>query len=150
GLLLGTLPYIPPPPGAPDDPPPGPPREDLPGPPPEDDSPTAPSAPDDPEPSGSSAPRGPQNPEPSDSPAGPSGPDELPPGDLPFSDPDLSDDPGPAGCHGGLGCGDLDSRDLAAELAKGVMRGHGIGPVWPWPEVLPFLRDGPGGLAGRA
>jgi hypothetical protein len=126
GLLLGTLPYIPPPPGGPDDPPPGSPPDDRP---PDDDSPAGPGAPDDLTPGDSPAgPGAPDNPTPDDSSAAPGAPDDLTSGgltsdDLPFSE--------PAWPLGGSGS-------------------SGIGPVWPWPEVLPFLRDGPAGLTGRA
>jgi hypothetical protein len=92
GLLLGTLPYIPPAPGGPDGPPPGSPPED----PPAGD----------------------------DSPAGPTAPEDTVPEDPA---------PGPNG---------LDARpdDL----------GSATGSAWPWPGVLPFLREAPAGLNGRA
>jgi hypothetical protein len=154
GLLLGTLPYIPPPPGAPPDEPP-----------PDGDSPAGPIGPDDLTPD--------------DFPAGPGGPDDLTP-KAPVSRPGLPSEPpaGPArranalaadgpphsaplpdepmgdGCPGWSGCDDADALNPAAEPGIGITSGLGdgsaVGPVWPWPPVLPFLRDGPGGLTGRA
>jgi hypothetical protein len=137
GLLLGTLPYIPPAPGGPDDPAPGAPSDDLP---PDGDSPAGPSAPDDLTPG--------------DSPAGPGAPDDLPPDDLPLSGPVLPEDPEVDGCPDWSGCDDADAPNPVAESGMQVVGGPGdgraAGPVWPWPEVLPFLRDGPAGLTDRA
>jgi hypothetical protein len=190
GLLLGTLPYIPPPPGGPDDPPPGGPDDVPPGGP--DDAP--PGGPDDVPPGGPdnapqdddspAAPSAPVGQEPRDPPVAPSAPDDLPaddlppdddwpdapgvpdgltPGDvpsgdlpsddLPVSDPVLPEGPVRDGRPDWSGCGDLDARDQAVGPAAadiGCKGSSGVGPVWPWPEVLPFLRDGPTGLAGRA
>jgi len=145
GLLLGTLPYIPPPPGAPDEPPPDTPDD------PADGYPSAEPAdgmpPDEPRPGDDSPARrgGPEG-----SSAGPGGPDDLTSDDLPLSEADLPDDPRRDGCPDRPGYSDLDAPDPAADPATRVVEASGTGPAWPWPHVLPFLRDGPGGLPGRA
>jgi hypothetical protein len=119
GLLLGTLPYIPPAPGAaPDDPPPD--SAGTGG--PADDAPSGETA-NDPRadgPAGCSAP--PESPVPDDQP-----PADLPADDRP-GDAGLADEPAGNGMVG-LGGG-------ADEL------------VWPWPGVLPSLLPAPGSLAG--
>jgi Domain of unknown function (DUF222) len=170
GLLLGTLPYIPPPPGAPpDDPPPddnspagpiGP--DDL----TPDGFPAGPIGPDDLTPDG--FPAGPIGPDdltpkapvpcpglPCEPPAGPAGRvNALAADGPPHSDSPLPDEPMENGCPGWSGCDDADARNPAAkpciEITGGLGDGSAVGPVWPWPPVLPFLRDGPGGLTGRA
>ena len=118
GLLLGTLPYIPPAPGAPpDNPPPG---DDLPGAPP----PAA--APPDAPPPADAPPDAPTDDRPpaDDSPAAPT--DDAPPADAPPATPPPADAP-PAAPSGG-----------------NPLAGGGS----PWPGIPPFLPPGPPNLAG--
>jgi len=119
GLLLGTLPYIPPAPGAaPDDPPPdnaapGEPADDAPPGEPADDS-----RPDDP--AGCAFP-----------------PDGPLPDDQPRAEPPAVESPCDAG----------PSDESAGKGWAGFGRGADE-LVWPWPGVLPSLLPGPGTLAG--
>ncbi len=127
GLLLGTLPYIPPSPDAPPDvdPPPG---EPPPGEPPLDDLPhgTPPGA-------SAGAPDAPpcEAPRPGDSPRGSRGDDW----------PQQSD------CGGDLGA-ENPAPEPGEDHDGRPGAGEPTGPSWPWPGVRPYLPSGPGSLAG--
>src|SRR6266851_3143455 len=127
GLLLGTLPYIPPSPDAPPDVDPSP-GEPPPGEPPLDDLPhgTPPGA-------SAGAPDAPpcEAPRPGDSPRGSRGDDW----------PQQSD------CGGDLGA-ENPAPEPGEDHDGRPGAGEPTGPSWPWPGVRPYLPSGPGSLAG--
>ena len=119
GLLLGTLPYIPPAPGAaPDEPPPD---NAGPG-----------------EPADGASPGEPANDSRPDDPAGCAAPVDGPlPDDQPVPELPADDSPGDAGASG----------EPAGKCSAGFAAGADE-LVWPWPGVLPSLLPAPGTLAG--
>ena len=146
GLLLGTLPYIPPPPGGPPDvdpPPDDPPPDDLPS----DDLPPVEVPPNDlpyGTPPGESA--GPPDAPPHEEPRPGEPSDGC--GGRPDDSPQQPDDwPQRPDCGSDFG-----AEDPASETGPDHrgMPGSGefTGSCWPWPGVLPYLPAGPGTLAG--